>query len=154
LSILFDVRGVGSQAAIQNTLDSPAVICRSCGGRRVVAKIMLYDSPSGTNQIGIERVEGRGDSAVISNQTPDGPIFASWGFNTPGAFIPVQDLNDSLGGFGPPTPIQFLAPVPEPSALVMATAALVIRLAFAGFRRGLMGSRILGELDVLVKGPK
>jgi hypothetical protein len=131
--------GIKVVSATSGRLGSAMFDGTSGSGDWVVARIMLYDSLSGANQIGTEWVEGRADSAVISNQTSDGPIFASWAFNTPGAFIPVQDLNDSLGGFGPPTPIQFLAPVPEPSTFVLGTAGIVIGLVCAGVRRGLKG---------------
>jgi hypothetical protein len=90
-----------------------------------VVRVSLFDDLTGTDQIGTEWIEGQVNPAtltnyaIVSNQTSDGPIFASWAFRLPGAFVPLDELNSSLGGFGPQTPIQELAAAPEPSSVVL-----------------------------------
>jgi hypothetical protein len=58
--------------------------------------------------------------ATVVNADLNTPtIYASWAYNTPSPTpIPIQDLNESLTGFGPESPITSLS-IPEPSSLLL-----------------------------------
>jgi hypothetical protein len=80
-------------------------------GDWVVVQLEIFDDIEGTNLIGRQWIEGRGTSAVITNETYGRSIFARWAFNTPSPdMIPLEDLNEDLGGFGSFGPIVELAP--------------------------------------------
>jgi hypothetical protein len=95
----------------------------------LTVKIELYDDILGTNLIGTGWIEGRGTDATISNQTTGGSIYARWAFNTPtSTMIPLEELNESLGDFGPFTPIVELRPrdIPTVSEWGLIVMALLL----------------------------
>jgi hypothetical protein len=103
----------------------------SGSGNWLVFKIEIFKDAGGTNLIGRQWVEGRGTYALISNQLPNRPIYARWAKNTPGAKIPIQDINDSLGGFGAFGPITTL-PIESPTVSQWGLIVLAVALLATG----------------------
>ena len=82
-----------------------------------VAQVRLYDDILGTHLVSTQWIEAPGELASISSF--NGTVYASWATRRSNSVIPLQDLNESLGGFGSFTPI---AAVPEPPALALLLA--------------------------------
>lgn len=104
-----------------------------------VVRVSLFDDPLGTHQIGTDWAEGFGEFSSLANETPDGPVFASYATLFSPTEIPLQDLNSSLTGFGPESQIMSYQAMgtPEPGTLVLlgSTMAGLGRL----LRRKLLG---------------
>jgi hypothetical protein len=83
-----------------------------------VERVALYDATN--NVIGHEWAEAQGSGPVIT-PTDVGLYYSTATLISP-TQIPLDQLNNSLGGFGPESPIQFLPPAsaPAPPTLVLA----------------------------------
>lgn len=91
----------------------------------IVAKVELWDDIFGTNLVGTMWWEGQGTDVIIENFS-DRTVFASWSFTDPGGIVALEDLNHTLGGFGPETAIVELIPEPATISLI-ALGGLIIR---------------------------
>lgn len=89
----------------------------------LVARVSLFDDLAGSNLIGTMWWEDQASSATINNFTTE-PVYASIAFARFSNMIPLENLNESLTGFGTESGIQFLAPIPEPETYAMLMAGL------------------------------
>lgn len=81
----------------------------------LIERISLYDDLAGTNLIGTMWWEDLGASVINRNLTTQ-PVFASYAYLRSPTMIPLEDLNYSLTGFGPESPIHYNAPFPNQRA--------------------------------------
>lgn len=89
----------------------------------LVARISLYDDLVGSNLVGRMWWEDQACSVTIGNWTYE-PVFASVALASFPSIIPLEELNESLTGFGPDSPIEYFAPIPEPASLLLLGTAL------------------------------
>ena len=92
-------------------------------GDFLVARISLYDDMLGSNLIGMMWWEEQAAMADIYNYTTES-MYASVSFGRFQDMIQLEDLNESLTGFGPESQIQFYAGVPEPMSLLLTAIGL------------------------------
>jgi hypothetical protein len=98
----------------------------------LIVRVTIYDALN--NVIGHEWAE---EQATADSLTGSGvPLFVSTATMLSSTQIPLDQLNENLGGFGPESPITPLPSLPEPSSLALAGAGLLgLALARARSRR-------------------
>ena len=107
----------------------------SGGSFFTVARISIFDSPGATTLLGTEWMQGAGNLLNVANRTSDGPIYVKVATRTSQNAIPLSDLNFSLTGFGPDSPVLQLSPVPEPSSLLTFGVGMLCLVGYARRRR-------------------
>jgi len=94
------------------------------------ARVTFYDAPAIGNVIGHEWIEvnGNGPQDVqLVNSNPI-PLYGSVAYLNSPTLIPLDQLNETLGGFGADGNIMTFSAVPEPASLFMACTAVLISL--------------------------
>jgi hypothetical protein len=100
----------------------------------LVTRVSIYDSSG--NVIGQEWEEQQAASFSLTGSNV--PLYVSYATLLSPTQIPLEDLNNSLTGFGSESPVVRLAAaaVPEPSGLVIASIGILGMLGYAWSRRG------------------
>ena len=136
--------GMGSGVTISNSFWSdngsqvqssaghqPGITFKGTSSTFMLVRVTDYDTNN--NVIGHEWAEQQSASFKLMGTTV--PLHVSMATMTSPTEVPLVQLNGSLTGFGPESPIMSLGAVPEPSSGILAAVALLAMLGYFQSRR-------------------